>query len=961
MAQQIKVNSSTGNIQIQISRGAIGPSTTANVANTALNLNAASTANVIIGGGVANYVLSTDGAGNTSWVAQTGGGGTPGGANTQVQFNDQGSFGAEPNFTYDKATDVLTADHFSGEGGNLSNIQGANVSGEVSFAATANAVALANVAGAGNIASVNLDGNVANVLRGDGTFSPDTAATPGGSNTQVQYNDNGSFAGEANFTYDSATGNLTAPNIIASTQFTGDINGAILVEVYNASGGTLNKGDIVALNGAAHGSTPDVVKADSGNASLMPGFAVVKNNISSTAVGEAVISGKMNFSSHGFTVGAQLYVDGAGTFTETRPSGENELVQKIATVTNSNTLNIAGAGRTNDIPNLNEGNIFLGNASNVGATTNLNSAINTHLAAFGSNTITTTGLITGDGGGLSNIAGGNVSGSVANAVYADSAGSAPPAGSDQQVQFNDGGALGADSVFTYNKSIPALSVGFANTGAVYTSQLATNKTLTTNTFVFSTTANLNNASVDYTVWKANVTDTNSGANTKLIDMIVDGNSMMTLSKTGALEVSGNVTGDNLNGVNANLTGNVDATNVLTTSGNISYNITPSQTDITGEGLDCTTTIVGYADYSTYQFGTSHMNMLENMDDGTEFAYFGRIKEDWGFAKNANNDQASAGYISWSVNDILDPNTYPNQSVIGGTWSVQIPTLGSDYESGAFDTRTWSGFEVGGQGGLNLTDGSGGIGIPTFNINHYQDDGLRFNRRTGNGAARSAVVADDYLGEISWRGAVDATSFLATVTSSDSGTNFFTADDVGAMDPNMEVQFFGTTFGGVSTGVSYWLSYVDYDTNEFSISDTRFGPERALTTGSGSMDIEQVSLPYSSPAKFGAKVDSSFTGAVNDPLPIGLEMIVIDDADNPITHSFYANGNSSFSGDVTATNINATQFVVLANDTVANLTSNTPAVVGVAGAMIAVSDQDYQPAHWSVTDNVWKYVSNRANV
>ena len=58
MAQQIKVNSSTGNIQIQISRGAIGPSTTANIANTALNLNAASTANVIIGGGVEKMFLN---------------------------------------------------------------------------------------------------------------------------------------------------------------------------------------------------------------------------------------------------------------------------------------------------------------------------------------------------------------------------------------------------------------------------------------------------------------------------------------------------------------------------------------------------------------------------------------------------------------------------------------------------------------------------------------------------------------------------------------------------------------------------------------------------------------------------------------------------------------------------------------------------------------------------------------
>jgi hypothetical protein len=70
----------------------------------------------------------------------------------------------------------------SGDGGNISNIQGANVSGEVSFAATANAVTLANVSGAGNIASINLDGNVSNVLRGDGTFAADSEGTYGDSN-----------------------------------------------------------------------------------------------------------------------------------------------------------------------------------------------------------------------------------------------------------------------------------------------------------------------------------------------------------------------------------------------------------------------------------------------------------------------------------------------------------------------------------------------------------------------------------------------------------------------------------------------------------------------------------------------------------------------------------------------------------------------------------------------------------
>ncbi len=48
-----------------------------------------------------NFVLKTDGTGNLSWVAQSGGGGgSPGGANTQLQFNDNGSFGGISTLTY---------------------------------------------------------------------------------------------------------------------------------------------------------------------------------------------------------------------------------------------------------------------------------------------------------------------------------------------------------------------------------------------------------------------------------------------------------------------------------------------------------------------------------------------------------------------------------------------------------------------------------------------------------------------------------------------------------------------------------------------------------------------------------------------------------------------------------------------------------------------------------------------
>ena len=42
------------------------------------------------------------------------GGGTPGGSNKEVQFNDSGAFGAEAGFEYDKTTDFLNADNIEG-------------------------------------------------------------------------------------------------------------------------------------------------------------------------------------------------------------------------------------------------------------------------------------------------------------------------------------------------------------------------------------------------------------------------------------------------------------------------------------------------------------------------------------------------------------------------------------------------------------------------------------------------------------------------------------------------------------------------------------------------------------------------------------------------------------------------------------------------------------------------------
>jgi hypothetical protein len=64
----------------------------------------------------------------------------------------------------------------SGNGSSLISITGANVTGAVSYATTANSVAVANISGIGNIATVNLDGNVSNILYGNGVFAGPSSA-----------------------------------------------------------------------------------------------------------------------------------------------------------------------------------------------------------------------------------------------------------------------------------------------------------------------------------------------------------------------------------------------------------------------------------------------------------------------------------------------------------------------------------------------------------------------------------------------------------------------------------------------------------------------------------------------------------------------------------------------------------------------------------------------------------------
>ena len=207
--------------------------------NVAGEANLGSVDNVTITGGSAGYVLRTDGTGNLSWVAGGGGNGTPGGSNTQVQFNDESLFAGTASFTFDKNTGILTipiisATTVSASGfqttGNLTagNIKAntlANIAGNLRVSGNVNFTGAANVT-LGPVANLKISGGTNGyVLTTDGLGNLDWLAaggggngTPGGSNTQVQFNNNGLFGASPFFTFNNSTNTVqVAGNLIGNT------------------------------------------------------------------------------------------------------------------------------------------------------------------------------------------------------------------------------------------------------------------------------------------------------------------------------------------------------------------------------------------------------------------------------------------------------------------------------------------------------------------------------------------------------------------------------------------------------------------------------------------------------------------------------------------------------------------------------------------------------------------------
>ena len=132
----------------------------------------------------------------------------------------------------------------------------------------------------------------------------------------------------------------------------------------------VSKGDPVYISGYNAGQNrPEVLKADASDSSQMPSFGLAAADYDINTNGYIISAGDLTdvdtdvLGNEGDTV----YVAPGGGLTITKPTGSN-LIQNVGKISRSNQSNgsieVFSVGRTNDVPNLSTGKIWVGSAAN---------------------------------------------------------------------------------------------------------------------------------------------------------------------------------------------------------------------------------------------------------------------------------------------------------------------------------------------------------------------------------------------------------------------------------------------------------------------------------------------------------------------------------------------------------------------------------------------------------------------
>ena len=150
----------------------------------------------------------------------------------------------------------------------------------------------------------------------------------------------------------------------------------VKIECKNTSGSTITKGTPVYVTGTVGTSfRVEVAPADASDSAKMPAVGLLETDLANNGEGYAVTGGLLKnlttdpIDSTTPSSNDTIYVKAGGGLTMTKPTGTNLIqnVGKVARVNSSNagSIIVSSILRTNDIPNIAQNNIWVGNASSV--------------------------------------------------------------------------------------------------------------------------------------------------------------------------------------------------------------------------------------------------------------------------------------------------------------------------------------------------------------------------------------------------------------------------------------------------------------------------------------------------------------------------------------------------------------------------------------------------------------------
>lgn len=289
-----------------------------------------------------NTLRVYDGNPGGQTVGGGGGNGSPGGGNRAVQFNDNGDFGGEAAFTYNKLTDTLTIANavnsglFIGSGANLTNLPAANIVGSVPLANEVSNHAQPNITSVGTLTSLTMGGNV--LTNANVTYSI--------GNSTNRFKDiwlasSSIYLGNVQLTSDTnnliVSGNIIAPIVRVTEQIivpsTADLiaNGNVdftnspsinlgNVDTVHISGG--NSGYVLSTDGASNlswiaqsGGGGNTANANYAN------FAGTSFNVNASNIVGTVANANYSLYSSVVLTGNQSLITGLGTLTSLTTSG----------------------------------------------------------------------------------------------------------------------------------------------------------------------------------------------------------------------------------------------------------------------------------------------------------------------------------------------------------------------------------------------------------------------------------------------------------------------------------------------------------------------------------------------------------------------------------------------------------------------------------------------------------------